>query len=77
MLTPGLVGLVRLYVDVFAALFAHGEYHYTVDECEESVVLAHAHVEAGVVDGATLTLDDVACLSELTAKNLDAESFAF
>jgi hypothetical protein len=42
-----------------------------------SVVLAHAHVATGMVCGATLTLDDVAGLYNLTAKLLDAESFAF
>ena len=41
------------------------------------VVLAHAHVATGMVCGATLTLDDVAGLYNLTAKLLDAESFAF
>ena len=38
--------------------------------CEQSVVLADAYVEAGMVHGAALTLEDVACFGKLAAKNL-------
>ena len=63
-------------VDELASVLARCERHCTVDESIESVVLAHAHVATGMVCGATLTLDDVAGLYNLTAKLLDAESFA-
>mgnify|MGYP004448535399 CR=1 FL=1 len=53
------------------------EFYYAVYESIESVVFAHADVEAGMVNGATLTLDDVAGFSKLAAKNFHSESFAF
>ena len=40
------------------------------------MVLAHAYVEAGVVDCTALALDDVAGLAGLTTENLDAEALA-
>lgn len=56
-------GSVGLHVDVFATLLACGEHYNTVDKSEDSVVLAHSDIEAGMVLCATLTLDDVACLA--------------
>ncbi len=56
---------------------AFSEDNYTVDQSEKSVVLAHTYVEAGVVNCATLTLDDVAGFAMLTTENLYSESFAF
>lgn len=67
----------RLDVDEFAAFFAFCEDNNTVDEGEESVILAHANVETRVVYGATLTLDDVTGFAMLTTENLYSESFAF
>lgn len=69
--------LGRLNVDELAAFFAFSEDNNTVDEGEESVVLAHANVETGMVNGATLTLDDVTGFAVLTTENLHTESFAF
>lgn len=69
--------LSGLYVDELASLLALGEYYYTVDESEDGVVLTHTHVETGMVNGATLTLDDVTGFAMLTAENLYSESFAF
>ena len=63
-------------VDELASVLAFGEENGAVHESVEGVVLADAYVEAGVVDCAALTLEDVACLGELTTKNLNAESFA-
>ena len=40
------------------------------------MILAHTDMLAGIVAGATLAYDDVACLDDLAAKLLDAESFA-
>ena len=69
--------LSGLHVDKLATFLALGEYYYTVDESEESVVLTHTHVETGMVNGATLTLEDVTGFAMLTAENLNTESFAF
>ena len=54
---------------VFAAFV---EFDDAVDEGVEGVILAHADVLAGVVDGAALADDDVAGDAFLTAKNLNA-----
>ena len=69
--------LCRLYVDELATFLALGEYYETVDESEDSVVLAHSDIKTGMVLCATLTLDDVAGFAMLTAENLYSESFAF
>ena len=68
--------LSGLHVDKLATFLALGEYYYTVDESEESVVLTHTHVETGMVNGATLTLEDVTGFAMLTAENLYTESCA-
>lgn len=65
------------HVDEAATLLSGGEHYGAVNEGIKSVVLAHTHVFTGVVNCSTLTFDDVACFSKLTAENLDAESFAF
>lgn len=64
-------------VDEFTSFLAFGEDNDAVDESEEGVILTHADVVAGMVDGATLTLDNVASLAVLTTENLNAETFAF
>lgn len=64
-------------VDELASFLTDGKEYIAVDEGVERVILAHAYVEAGMVDCAALTLDDVACLGKLTTKNLNTESFAF
>ena len=66
-----------LHVDETAPFLAAGEHHCAVNESVDGVILAHAYVEAGMMHCAALTLDDAACLGELTAKNLNTESFAF
>ena len=69
--------LEGLDVDELASVASDGEFHGSAHECEQSVVLADAYVEAGMVHGAALTLEDVACFGKLAAKNLDAQTFAF
>ena len=69
--------LDRLYVDKFATLFAGCEYDSTIDKCEESVVFTHTDVETGMVNSATLTLDDVSCFAEGATEDFHTESFAF
>lgn len=41
------------------------------------MVSAHSHIVARVVDGATLTHDDIASDAMLTAKNFNSKTFAF
>ena len=69
--------LGRLHVDELAAFFAFGKYDNSVDKSEDGMILTHANVKAGMVNRATLTLDDVACFAVLTTENLYTESFAF
>ncbi len=66
-----------LNIDELATLFTGREDYYTVDKSEEGVVFADANVQSGVVNGATLTLQDIAGLAELAAKDFNSESFAF
>ncbi len=76
-LLTGSVCCVGLHVDELATLFACGEYNYSVDEGEESVILAHADIETGMVHCATLAFDDIARLTVRTTKNFHTKSFAF
>lgn len=72
----GLCLSLGFYVDEATTFLALGEHHCAVNKRIEGVILAHAHVDAGMVHGTALTFDDVACLGVLTAKNLHSESFA-
>ena len=67
----------RLDVDETSAVFTFSEDNSTVYESVDSVVFTHTHVQTGVVNSASLTFDNVACLSELTTENFNTESFAF
>ena len=66
-----------LNVDIFTSFLTCSEYYYTIDKGEESVVLTHAYVKAGVMLSAALTLDDVAGFTVGSTKDFDAEAFAF
>lgn len=68
---------VRSYIDEAASVLPFRENYHAVNQRVDSVVLTHAHILAGVVYSATLTLDNVACLAVLTAENLNTKSFAF
>ena len=65
------------YADERAVLTALVELHNAVDEGVEGVILTHADILAGIVDGAALTDDDVARDALLTTEDLNAKSFAF
>jgi hypothetical protein len=65
------------HVDETTTVLAFSEEDGTVNESVDSVVLAHTHVQTGVVNSATLTFDDVTCFGELTTKDFHAESLAF
>ena len=67
----------RSNVDELASTLTSSELYSTVNQSVDCVVFAHTNVEAGMVNSATLTLDDVACFATLTAENLNTESFAF
>ncbi len=66
-----------LDVDELAAFLAFSEDNNTVNEGVDCVVLAHANVQTGVVNGAALALEDVTGFAVLTTENLYSESFAF
>jgi len=68
---------VGSYVDELASILTLGEENNTVNKRIDCVVLTHTHIKTGMMNSTALTLDDVTCLSVLTAKNLNAESFAF
>ncbi len=53
------------------------ELNGSVNESVKSVIFTHAYVCARTVNSTALTADDVACLSELTTENFNAESLAF
>ena len=57
------------------ALLAEGD--RAVCQCEEGMVFTDTDVLTGIVYRAALTHDDVARFGELSAEELDAESFAF
>ena len=56
-------------------LAAFLERYFAINEGEQRVVLAHAHVLAGVVLGTALTHDDVAGYQSLAAEDFYAEAF--
>ncbi len=61
--------------DEFASAFTFGESNGAVDEGVERMVFAHADVQAGMVNSATLTFDDVTGFSILAAEYFDAGPF--
>lgn len=77
------VGRLRLFgnfgvdVDELAAIAACGEANCTAYESVEGVVFANAYVLTGMVNGATLTFNNVACFGVLATKDFYTESFAF
>ena len=66
----------RSHVDKLAAAFTFGESYSAINEGVKSVIFAHANVQTGMVNCATLTFDDVACFCKLATEYFDAESFA-
>lgn len=74
---PGRLCLGGSHVDKLAAVLSFGKHNHAVDEGEESVILTHAYILAGVMNGAALALQNVAGLSILATKNLYAKTFAF
>ena len=58
-------------------LAAFVELDDAVAECEEGMVLTHAYILTRIVDGATLTDDDIASDAGLTTIDFDTQTFAF
>lgn len=73
----GLSFSVGSYVDELASVLAFSEDNYAVNKSVKSVVFTDTNIFTGMVNGAALTLDDVACFSMLTTENLNTKSFAF
>ena len=73
-ITPELLYRSYTYVRLTRSLLA--EYHCTVYQREEGVILTHTYILTWIVNSTTLTNDNVACLSYLTTIKLNAESFA-
>ena len=69
--------LCGLHIDELTAVLTFGKYYDTVNQSKQRVILAHTHVFTGMMHCTALTFDDVACFCKLTAKNLNAQSFAF
>lgn len=64
------------YGNVGFVVFPAAEFNDTIYEGKQGVVLAHAYIQAGIVNRATLADNDVACLCGLSTINLNAEAFA-
>lgn len=57
-------------------VFPAAEFNDTIYEGKQGVVLAHAYIQAGIVNRATLADNDVTGLCSLSTINLNAEAFA-
>ena len=66
----------RSYANIALARCLLSEDNYTINKCEEGVILTHTYILTWIVNSTTLTNDNVACLSYLTTIKLNAESFA-
>ena len=73
-ITPELLYRSYAYVRLTRSLLA--EYHCTVYQRKEGVILTHTYVVTRIVNRTSLTNDDVACFSELTTEKFNAKSFA-
>src|SRR5436190_5840333 len=69
--TDGACYLILPGIDIDSPAFLV-EADHTIDQCEQSKILAHAHVGAGTELGAALTDDDVARNDSLAAEPLHA-----
>ena len=68
---------MRLYIYKLSPLLAGCENHNTVNKCENSVILTHAHIQARVMLCATLALDNIAGLALRPTEDFHTKSFAF
>lgn len=63
------------YINICVACFLL-EFDCSVDESIEGMVFTDTYVIARAVNCSALTADNAACLSGLTTKNFNAETFA-
>lgn len=73
-------GILFLYGkngNIAAVLAAFAELYSTIAKSEESMILTHTYVLARIVDGTTLTNDNVTCNAFLTTVDLNAKALAF
>ena len=55
---------------------AFTEFHPAVDQRKEGMILSHADIQSGIVAGAPLTNDNIACFGKLSAVYLNSKPFA-
>lgn len=67
----------RSNVDETATVATFGKEYIAVNKSIQSMVFADTYIFTGVMHCAALTFDDVTRFSKLTAKDFDAEAFAF
>jgi len=67
----------RLYRYERAVIPSLTKYHYTIDQSEECMVFAHAHIFSGMMYGSALTHENVTSFCSLTTEYLHAQSFTF
>ena len=72
-----LSGSCRNYRNIRFVVLGLLECHCAIDQRIKSMVSAHSDVFAGIVYSASLTNEDVASLGNLSAKQLNAQAFAF
>ena len=59
-----------VHADLFLILAHSLKTDHAVDQCKQSIILAAAHVDAGMDLGASLSDEDIACENKLTARAL-------
>lgn len=62
----------RLYRNKRFTVSTFFESNGSVNQGEQSMILAHTYVQTGIVDGTSLADNDVTGFGQLTAKNLNA-----
>lgn len=64
-------------VDKLTSFLAHCEHNHSVDKGEESVILSHTYIEAGMMLCTSLTLENVSGAAVGASENFHTQSFAF
>jgi len=73
----GILGNDRVYRYERAVFVSFSENNATVYQSEQGVVFAYPHIATGMMTGTALADDDIAAVSQLSAKNLDAQALTF
>lgn len=64
-------------VDEFASFLTGREHNNAIDESEESMILTHTDVKAGVMLGTSLAFEDISGFAVGAAEDFHTKSFAF